>query len=65
MPVASTFASCLSCSSRVPRAVMLFMVAMGQKHPFQIFPVCKSALTALGVAEGEGGVPSPPSPAAV
>nr|DAG57327.1 MAG TPA: hypothetical protein [Caudoviricetes sp.] len=33
MPAASTLASCLSCSSRVPRAVMLFMVAMAQKPP--------------------------------
>ena len=56
---ASTLASCLSCSSRVPRAVMLFMVAMAG-HPFQNFPVCKSALDGTGVAEGGGGGPSPP-----
>ena len=37
----------LSCSSRVPRAVMLFMVAMSG-CPFRIFPVCKSALDGGG-----------------
>lgn len=59
MFVARTLASCLSCSSRFPLAVMLFMVAT-PSHPFQIFPVCKSALDGMGSPAGRGGVPSPP-----